>query len=130
MRQVVDTETAEEFMRETLAAVDVEELSRVSAELRVKSEWFQAKLSSKALPLLSEDDYTSVLRRIFSARRKLKRLREEFAYEDVRAWMNALLHGDGKVEARFQVFVDRLDGLEPNTRNDIAKYSRTELLCE
>lgn len=120
MRQVVDTETAEEFMKETLEAVDVEELGRVAAQISAKSDWFQEKLSAAALPNLSEDDYTTLLRRIFAARRKLKLIRESFAFEDARDWMGELLHGDGDVGARFQNFVDRLDGVNPNTRTDIA----------
>ncbi len=120
VRQVVDTETAQEFMRETLEKVDREELSKIAEEVEAKSGWFQAKLSAEALPDLSTRDYGKLIRGIFSARKRAKELSELVDFEDMRTWMGELLHGPHPVEARFVVFGQRLEGLPANMRNDFA----------
>lgn len=120
MGQVVDTETAKEFMAEILAVVDIEELARITADVEAKSAWFRETLSAERLPSLTEDEYDGALGRIFSARRKQKMIAERYPFVDARARMVDLIHGSGDVQGRFQSFVDGLDGLPLNTRNDLA----------
>lgn len=120
MSQVVDTETAREFMSEVLGRVEAAELEAISAEVERKSRWFQERLSAEALPRMREEDYVSLLGRIFSARRNAKRLREGFALEDMRAWIGELLWGDGEVGDRLEGFVGRLEGLPESVRTDFA----------
>ena len=112
MGQVVDTDTAKEFMKETLAKVESEELTRICAEVEAKSAWFQEKLSRTALPELTSDDYRSVLSRIFSTRGKTRRTLEGLDLETMRGRIGELLHGADDLEPRFQAFVDGLDGLD------------------
>lgn len=121
MVQVVDTETAKEFMRETLEKVDLEELSRICAQVEAKSAWFAETLGRDALPRLSAEDYGAMLRRIFSTRGKTRKALEALDIGDVRERIGALLYGDGAIDVRFQAFVDglaRLDGLSDNLRMD------------
>jgi len=41
MGQVVDTESAKEFMREALEKVAADELLKICGEVELKSQWFQ-----------------------------------------------------------------------------------------
>lgn len=120
MDQVVDTETAQEFMKETLDKVDASTLQQICAEVLVKSEWFQNTLSSEALPKLTEDDFAEVLRRIFATRGKTRQQLLAYPFEDMRSWMYELIHGDAEVSDRVDGFVDRLVGLDDNLRMDFA----------
>ncbi len=120
MVQVVDTETAKEFMQETLAVVDVDELAKICGELEAKSAWFREKLSREALPALSKEDHEAVLHRIFSTRGKTRKVLLSLDLEHVRSRWFQLLYGEDSVERRFQAFVDRLDGVADNLRADLA----------
>lgn len=120
MVQVVDTETAKEFMQETLAVVDVDELAKICVDVQAKSDWFRQKLNREALPSLSKDDYEAILQRIFSTRGKTRKALASIQLEDVRARLLELLHGEESVEQRFQTFVDCLDGVAHNLRADLA----------
>ena len=48
MGQIVDTETAKEFMKEILEKVDPGQLEQICAEVSAKSDRFQARLSPSA----------------------------------------------------------------------------------
>ena len=120
MGQIVDTETAKEFMKETLASVDVEELSRICAEVEGKSAWFRETLGREALAELTPDGLRSVLDRIFSARGKTRKVLEAVDFEALRGRMVELLHGAGPVDRRFWSFVEQLEGLSDNLRVDFA----------
>jgi hypothetical protein len=120
MVQVVDTETAKEFMAETLAVVDVDELAKISGEVAAKSAWFRERLGRDALPGLTREGYDGVLQRIFSTRGKTRRVLAALELEDVRTWLSELLHGEDSVDQRLQSFVDRLDGVPDNLRADLA----------
>ena len=120
MVQVVDTETAVEFMKETLARVDVEELSVVSSDLEAKSAFFREALSREALPRLTPETYHSILVRIFSTRGKTRKTLQAFDFEEMRGRMMALLYGSDGIAVRFQGFVDYLGDLAENVRVDLA----------
>jgi hypothetical protein len=120
MGQVVDTESAKEFMREALALVDPEQLETICREVERKSEWFKERLSAEALPRLTPADYHEILRRVFSTRRKAAFLLEQIPLREFTAWSAELLYGGGPVRDRFQGFVDRLEPLSPSVRSDLA----------
>ena len=124
MGQAVDTETAKEFMAETLQAVDTDELARISAEVESKSAWFREQLSQDALPQLTDDAFRAILRRIFSTRGKTRQKLEAVEWPHMREWIGELLWGSDGVDARFCAFTDRLgkvtDGIEENLRADFA----------
>jgi hypothetical protein len=120
MAQIVDTESAKEFMREALDKVASEELLKICSEVEQKSRWFREKLDREAIPKLSSAEYFSLLRRIFATRRKAEAILKQFPLENLREWTATLLYGNGEVKARFQNFVDKLDGLENNLRRDFA----------
>jgi hypothetical protein len=120
MAQVVDTNSAKEFMKEALDLVAGEELLKICQELEVKSQWFREKLAPQSIPRLSSAEYFSLLRRVFATRRKAEAILKQFRLEDLRDWTWELLYGDGDANTRFQSFVDRFDGLEDNVRRDFA----------
>ncbi len=120
MAQVVDTESAKEFMREALDKVASEELLQICSEVELKSQWFREKLDRDAIPKLSSAEYFSLLRRIFATRRKAEDILKKYPLENLREWTSTLLYGNGEVKARFQNFVDQLDGLDNNLRRDFA----------
>jgi hypothetical protein len=107
-------------MRQAHEKVAAEELQKICAEVELKSQWFQSKLGRTSLPSLSSAEYYSLLRRIFSSRRKAEAIMKTFRPEDLREWTWMLLYGTDSTKDRFQTFVDRLDGLEDNIRRDIA----------
>jgi hypothetical protein len=118
--QVVDTETAVEFMKETLERVDVEELAKISAAVEAKSASFRQALSRDALPRLTPEAYHSILVRVFSIRGKTRKALEAFDFEDMRERMAALLYGSDDIRERFRDFGAGLEGLSENARADLA----------
>jgi len=120
MGQVVDTETAQEFMKEILDKVDHEALVAIADKAEKKSRLFQERLAPEALATISADDYLAVSRRIFSVKRKIKKQIDIHGIENMRAWTHELLWSPAHVQGRFQSFVDRLPDLEEKCRNDFA----------
>src|SRR5262245_50734229 len=118
MGQVVDTESAREFMREALQKISKEELDRIAQELESKSQWFRQKLAPEEIPKLSSADFLSLLRQIFATRRKAEAILKQIDLEDLRRWTWNLLYGAGEIETRFQSFVDSLDCMEGHARRD------------
>jgi len=119
--QVVDTETAREFMKETLEKIQEDELVRISSELAIKSAFFQKKLSRENLGQLSKEEVLAILRSMFCTRRRAaKILNETLDYEDLKKWIGELLYEKAPIQNRFQGFYDRLGKLESNIRYDLA----------
>ena len=108
MGQVVDTDTAKEFMKETLERVESDELVKICTEVEAKSAWFQQTFGRDALPGLTAEDWASALGRIFSTRGKARRTLRALDLGDVRGWVGELVWGSGDVATRFSAFVDRL----------------------
>ena len=122
MPQVVDTESAQEFMRAALEKVDHEELLGICADVERKSEWFRERLSPKALESTSSDEYLEVLARIFATRRKRNEILERHGIDNLRAWTAELLYGDGGINERFDTFATRteIDGFDEALSRDWA----------
>ncbi len=118
--EVVDTQTAKEFMKETLAAVDVEELVAICGDVEQKSAWFREKLATDALPVLTKEDFDEVVKRIFSTRGKPRKAIAEFDMADIRAWLTALLDGEEQPGLRLQAFLEHFPDLPENVRGDFA----------
>jgi hypothetical protein len=103
--QVVDTESAEEFMRETLETVSREDLTSVATLLDAKSAGFASLLGSPGQArALDRSDLRRVLRSIFSTRRKAAAILDGIGPERLGAAIDDLLHGPGPVTERFDAF--------------------------
>jgi hypothetical protein len=120
MPQVVDTESAREFMREALEKVDQEELLAICADVERKSEWFRERLGPDAIGRLGREEYGEVLARIFATRRKRKEILEKHPIEELRERTSDLLYGGGEVSMRFARFAGRFEPLDISAARDWA----------
>jgi hypothetical protein len=103
--QVVDTESAGEFMRETLEKVSRDDLAAVAKLLDEKSAGFAALLGSPGQARsLDRADLRRVLRSIFSTRRKVDAILDGVGPERLGAAIDDLLHGPGLITERFEAF--------------------------
>ncbi len=91
--QVVDTQSAEEFMRETLEKVSRDELISVA----LLGSPGQARTLSRA-------DLRRVLRSVFATRRKADAILDGVGPEQFGAAVDDLIHGPGVVTERFAAF--------------------------
>ncbi|MGH8993740.1 MAG: hypothetical protein ACRDYV_15990 [Acidimicrobiia bacterium] len=106
--QVVDTDSASEFMRETLAQVSDQDLSMIAGLLEDKAAAFASMLHPAGRPRsLDRDDLRRVLRNIFSTRRRADAILDTIGAERLGGAIDDLLHGPGLVSERFDAF----DGL-------------------
>jgi hypothetical protein len=108
--QVVDTPSAQEFMRETLERVSEQELWTIGQELQVKAAGFHALLADGRPQAPSRDDLRRLLRSIFSARRRADAILDGVGPERLAEEIDLLLHGDGELSARIARFDQVLAG--------------------
>lgn len=114
--QVVDTETAQEFMAQALEKVERAELGDIVAELEEKSTRLRALLAPDRLPELNRQHLRGLLRSIFATRRKADTLIDLIGEAELRNSTATLLYGVDPVPARFQSFVERLAGFWGNVK--------------
>ncbi|MGE5265655.1 MAG: hypothetical protein ACM3S0_19935 [Acidobacteriota bacterium] len=120
MGQVVDTPSAQEFMREAMQKITVEELDAIEQEVAAKSERFQAALAPDHIAQLSEENWRALFRMIFAVRRKTKGLLDGRVESGWPERIHDLLYGDDDLAVRFDTFCDAFVQLEPNIRYDFA----------
>lgn len=114
--QVVDTQTAQEFMAQALEKAERAELGDIVAELEQKSARFRAWLAPDALPGLDRSQLRGVLRSIFTTRRQADAIIDVMGEAELRQAMGRLLHGPTAPQDRFQEFVDALSGFWGDVR--------------
>lgn len=102
--QVVDTETAAEFMTETLASVAPADLAAIADDLRRKSELFTALLAPAELAGLDGSELRVILRTVFSARRKADAILAHLGDEMLRDEIARLLYGELGLAERYERF--------------------------
>jgi len=118
--QVVDTESAREFMREALQKITEAELAAIADECEVKRRRFSALLARPAGAPPTEVELRALLRSVFSPRRRTAEFFDRVGAERLAAWIGDLVAPRGPVEARFQAFYDRLEGFPESVRYDLA----------
>ena len=118
--QVVDTESAREFMREARARISEEEVRAIEDELAEKSRRFEALLSAERVGSLSPEDLRRLLRSIFSTRRRADRLLRANPPEALRERIGELLHGSDPLSRRFERFCRSLEEVPDSLRYDLA----------
>ncbi|MEX0665777.1 MAG: hypothetical protein WD598_13555 [Acidimicrobiia bacterium] len=102
---VVDTVTAEEFMREALAQVSEHDLVEIATACERKAEGFGTLLGDGRAAVAGRDDLGRVLRSVFAARRKADAILDALGPELLAAEIDHLLHGDDPLPGR----IDRMD---------------------
>ena len=120
MSQLIDMEAAREFMKETLELVKKENLIDIADALEEKSLLFQQTLAEDKLKAISEEELKVILKRIFSIRRKLDKLYEQISFDQLKPAIYDLLYDSGKIDQRFQRFVDQLGDLDAPLKYDLA----------
>ena len=118
--QVVDTESAREFMREALAKITEVELAAIADECLVKHERVRSLLARPSGAPPTEVELRALLRSIFSTRRRTAEFFDRVGAERLAGWIGDLVAPRGPVEGRFQVFCDRLEGFPPSVSYDLA----------
>ena len=113
--QVVDTETAQEFMRQALEMVQLPEMDGIARELEDKSMRFKA-----AVVALDEERVHAVLRTIFTTRRRTADIVGAVGQELLVDALNELITDSRPVAARIDRFDAALAAVEPAVRHDIA----------
>jgi hypothetical protein len=114
--QIVDTETAREFMAQTLEKASRADLGDIVAELEQKSARFNEWLAPEALPALDRAQLRLLLRSIFATRRKADALLDVIGPDDLKQAVGDLLYSEAQMQERFQGFVDRLAGFIGDVR--------------
>jgi hypothetical protein len=120
MGQVVDTLSAQEFMREAMAKISVEDLDSIEREVAGKSARFQSTFASDNLMRAPADELQSTLRQIFAVRRRISQVLNGRGDAQVRMEIRDLIYGDAPLSTRFQTFCDGLSELDENMRYDFA----------
>jgi hypothetical protein len=118
--QVVDTETAQEFMRQALEMLQLPEMEGIAKELELKSQRFQEVLAPTVLVELPDERLRSLLRSIFATRRRAAEVIATIGADRLRTELMALLHGREHIAFRIDRFDDALTAIEPPIRRDIA----------
>jgi hypothetical protein len=117
--QVVDTESAREFMKEALGKISEEELHAIADEVEVKSRRFQQLLRPESIPRLEERQVLAILRSVFSTRRRAAEILRSVGFEPLKEMIRNLMHGPATPAERFQAFHDSLEGTEAHIRYDL-----------
>ena len=120
MSQIVDTETAQEFMKETLERIEEKHLVKIAEALAVKSEQFKKSFEQPNIENLSDEEFVKTLKLIFSTRRHLKKMKEELGWADLKKHIQELLHGSQPVHLRFEAFCEQMTCIAEHLRYDFA----------
>ena len=128
MRQAlpVDTEAAQELLKEATKLISTNALDELVHDLERKSERFKALLSPEALPQLSEAHLDELAGMMFTVRSKRRRLVAGKSIEQHRAAIHDLLYSDRPLSTRFEDFADLYAFLD--TRPHRTRVLTSELL--
>ncbi len=128
--QVVDTETAQEFMAQALEKVERAELGDIVRELEQKSARLSMLLAPESLPTLTRQQLRGLLRSVFATRRKADAILNLMGEADLREAIGTLLYGVDALPDRFQNFTQHLMGYWGNVKLVRAASGETEDLPE
>ncbi|HJM96465.1 MAG TPA: hypothetical protein QF698_10365, partial [Candidatus Marinimicrobia bacterium] len=112
VQDVVDSESALEFMKEATKLATSSELGDIGQKLEEKSRIFQSILNPKDIEHMREEDFSKVVGKIFSLRRKSKKLINANGFETLREMIVKLLYGKRSIEKRFNEFVDSIEKID------------------
>jgi hypothetical protein len=117
---VVDTDAAQEFMRQALEMIAAPEMDAIAVELEKKAARFQDALTPEALAKADRERLRRLLRAIFATRRRAREILDTLGVEFFAAELSELLHGSDAVARRIDRFDDALAAIEPALRRDVA----------
>lgn len=119
-RGSVDAPSAVEFMREALVKISEADIGAVADALARKRQALLPALSEEALSVGTAEAVRPILGRVFATRRRADALLVSVGGPTLASAIRDLLHGPGRVEARFRAFDEALAGIEAPIRRDLA----------
>lgn len=120
IEEIVDSESAQEFMKEATKLAKSWELEDIGRRLEQKSILFSAILSREKIRSITEEDLAKVAEHIFTIRRKTKRLIKANGFENIKNSLFELLYGEKKIEERVNLFVGSIDSIDMKMRINFA----------
>lgn len=102
--QLIDTETAQEFMRETIEKVSPADLAEMTDALERKSAIFADRLEAARLARADRADLRVVLRNVFATRRRADAILDDIGVERLAGEIEQLLRGLAPLPLRFEQF--------------------------
>jgi hypothetical protein len=118
--QVVDTESAQDFMREALGKITESELNAIADELEIKSQKFHQLLSRDRIRELERDELRRLFRSVFATRRRAEELLGLLGVGGLKESIFDLLYSPEALPQRFQKFYDALEKAQDFVRFDLA----------
>lgn len=108
VQEVVDSESAAEFLKEATKLASSQELEGLARLLEAKQKFFETSLSKANLEVMTEVEFSDLLSNIFSISRKSRKVMRVVGLERFRWLTIELLHGEEDVGSRLQAFVSDL----------------------
>ncbi|MBI1801918.1 MAG: hypothetical protein HYR71_09860 [Chloroflexi bacterium] len=118
--QIVDTQSASEFMREVMQQTSPADLDAMEHAVGRKSRSFQQSLARETLTTLSPEALKELLRQVFSARRRVPSICEHHSHEELLRLIGDLLYGNDALAPRFDRFCAELKGVDEPLGYDLA----------
>jgi len=116
----VDAPSAVEFMREALVKISEDDIGAVSDLLARKRADLAPLLSEASLAKANADAVRPILARVFATRRRADDLLVVAGAPILAGAIRDLVHGGGRIEARFAVFDAALAAIDEPVRRDLA----------
>jgi len=117
--QVVDTESAREFMQEARKQLSTQDLAAISGECALKAERFHGWFGDGRPAAISPSDLDAALASVFAARRRRKEILAAHG-ASLGGWIAELLEAERPVAERFDDFCRRLTAAPETVRSDLA----------
>ncbi|MBI1962880.1 MAG: hypothetical protein HY729_07630 [Candidatus Rokubacteria bacterium] len=118
--QVVDTESAREFMQEARKQISADDLAAIAGECAAKSERFQGWFSPGRAASVGPDELDEALAAIFATRRRRREILAAHPAATLGGWIAELLAPARPIAERFDAFVARLAGVPETVSSDLA----------
>lgn len=118
--EIVDTGSAQEFMREALGKISAWDLDAIAGECEAKHRGFRAMLDPGRGGPLAEEDLRRLLRSVFATRRRVGDLCQQVGPARLAEEIRALVGGRPPLAERFKVFVDALGPMAESVGHDLA----------
>lgn len=116
----VDAPSAVEFMREALIKIDEGQIGQIAARLVRKRELLAPHLSDEGLAPGTAEAIRPIFDRLFATRRRSDALLVQTGAPVLAGAIRGLIHGSGRVEARFLAFDQALPQIEAPIRRELA----------
>jgi hypothetical protein len=120
LADAVDIPSAVEFMREALVKISEEDIGTVADLLARKQADLAPFLSEASLAAANAEAVRPILGRVFATRRRSDDLIVAASAPVVARAIRDLVHGGGRIEARFAAFDDALAGIDAPVRRELA----------